>query len=352
MQTEDVQTEDVQTEESIIQEIIVSQELEQPEMIEIPEIAFEEVKIEEPFEALEETVLEFAAEVEKAALMEVQETEKNSELEDVLDHELLKNLDFEAEITELSEEQKELFSYITPIKGMEEQICAALNQMIAGLRIGNGIKNNNLVIAGGSGSGKTVFATNFIKVLQQITGKLDGMVGKIEADILNKRDICVLYNKIAGGSLIIESAGDLAEDSVKQLALLIEQDTKETLVILEDSKSGIKRVLAENKDFASKFTQRIYIPIFTNDELVTFAKSYAEENGYVLDEMGVLALYNCISNIQKLDRETTIAEVKEIVDSAIKHVESSTFRKAISILTSKRFSQDDYIILHEKDFNN
>ena len=123
------------------------------------------------------------------------------------------------------------------------------------------------------------------------------------------------------------------------------------MVIVEDTKHGIENVLAKSKAFASKFTERITIPIFTNDELVVFAKSYAKEHGYRIDEMGILALYNSISNIQKLDKATTIAEVKEIVDAAIVHVETGAIKKAFSILTSSRFDEEDYVILHEKDFN-
>ena len=309
-----------------------------------------EVEQEEPFVDLEDAVLEFTAMVEE--VVESVESEDSLELEELPAVGWPAGLDFGAEILELTKEQKELFSYITPIKGMEEQICAALNGIIARMKMNTGPQSGNLIVEGGSGSGKTVFATNFIKVLQQITGKTNGKVGKVEANVLNNKDIRSLYGKITGGCLIIESAGALSEDSAENLALLMEQDTNETLVILEDSKQGIEKLFVQNKDLAFKFSERIRIPIFTNDELVVFAKAYAAENGYVIDEMGVLALYNCISNIQKLDRETTIAEVKEIVDNAIEDVESGTFRKAISIFTSTRFDANDYVILHEKNFNN
>lgn len=254
-------------------------------------------------------------------------------------------------ITKLSDEQKTLFSYFTPIRGMEEQICTALSGIVSRIEQGASAHTGNLIIQGGSGSGKTVFATNFIKVLQQITGMSEGKVGKIEAKVLNKKDINALFSKIAGGCLIIEGAGELTKDSAVKLSFLLEHDTQGTLIVLEDTKHGIEKALVRDTGFASKFTERINIPIFTNDELVVFAKAYAKENGYRIDEMGVLAVYNCISNIQKLDRETTVAEVKEIVDDAITRVESGSFRKAFSILTSSRFDEDDYVILHEKDFN-
>ena len=265
--------------------------------------------------------------------------------------ELPTDINLEVSITKLSEEQKELFTYFTPIQGMEEQICTALSGIASRLKNEAGARTGNLLIQGGSGSGKTVFATNFVKALQEMTGKPDGKIGKIDADTLNKKDVNALYNKIAGGCLIIEGAGELTKDSAIKLGLLLEADKQGTLVILEDTRTGIEKALLRDAGFASKFTERINIPIFTNDELVVFAKAYAKENGYRIDEMGVLALYNSISNIEKLDKATSIAEVKEIVDDAITHVESGKFRKAFSILTSTRFDEEDYVILHEKDFN-
>lgn len=265
--------------------------------------------------------------------------------------ELPTDINLEVSISKLSEEQKELFTYFTPIQGMEEQICTALSGVASRLKNEASARTGNLLIQGGSGSGKTVFATNFVKALQEMTGKPDGKIGKIDAETLNKKDVNALYSKISGGCLIIEGAGELTKDSAMKLGLLLEADKKGTLVILEDTRSGIEKALLRDGGFASKFTERINIPIFTNDELVVFAKAYAKENGYRIDEMGILALYNSISNIEKLDKATTIAEVKEIVDDAITHVESGKFRKALSILTSSRFDEDDYVILHEKDFN-
>ena len=254
--------------------------------------------------------------------------------------------------TELSKEQKELFSYFIPIKGMEKQICNALNDTARRLALGQSAKTGNLIITGGTGSGKTVLATNVIKALQKEIGMPEGKVGKIEAEVFNQKDINALYNKIAGGCLIIEEAGKLSKEAAVKLTFLLEHDTKGTLLILEDTKHDIESMLAHDSNFASKFTSRIDIPIFTSDELVLFAKSYAEEQGYVIDEMGVLALYNCISNIQKIDRATSIAEVKEIVDDAVAHAERGSIRKAFAVLTSSRYDENDYIILHERDFNN
>lgn len=252
----------------------------------------------------------------------------------------------------LTEEEKDLFTYFMRVKGMEEQICVALGGITD--RIGHGLsaKAGNLIIEGGSGSGKTVLAKDFVKALQQKVGKPEGTVGKVDAEVLNKKDINVLFQKITGGCLIIERAGKLSKDVAVKLAFLLEHDTKGTLIILEDTKHGIEDILVRDKTFASRFSEKITIPIFTNEELVLFAQAYAAEYGYVIDDMAMLALHNCISNIQKLDHETTVAEVKEIVDDAIAHVEKGVVRKALSILTSTRYDEDDYIILHERDFNN
>lgn len=328
--------------------------------VSLPELSFEEEVQDDSGvlsgkEELEEDLLINISEGLKELLEESEKEFDSKEIfepEEVFFGKDLEDIDLEIEITELTEEQKEMFSYIIPIKGMEAQICKALSGIATRLSRGGNSATGNLIVQGGSGSGKTVFATNFIKVLQQITDKPDGKVGKIEASILNQKDVNVLFGKITGGCLIVESAGDLEKETAQELSLFLERDTQGTLVILEDSKHEIEKVLVQNKRFASKFSERINIPIFTNDELVIFAKAYAAENGYVIDEMGILALYNCISNIQKLDKETTIAEVKEIVDEAIVNAESGALKIAFSILASSRFDEDDYVILHEKDFNN
>ena len=387
-------TENAQIDEqlAVAQEFIAAQELaeamEEPVIAEEPEIE-EETDVEVPEEVaveeepsvdeeaheedfLAEMALEFAAMAKEEQLAEevVEETvepepvvvqEPVAEMpiapkpvfatKELPKIELPTDIDLEVSITKLTDEQKELFTYFTPIQGMEDQICTALSGIASRLKNGGSARIGNLIVQGGSGSGKTVFATNFVKALQQMTGKPDGKIGKIDAETLNKKDINSLFAKVAGGCLIIEGAGELTKDSAIKLGFLLEGDTKGTLVIMEDTKHGIEKALLRDNGLASKFTERVNIPIFTNDELVVFAKAYAKENGYRIDEMGVLALYNSISNIEKLDKATTIAEVKEIVDDAITHVESGTFRKAFSILTSSRFDEEDYVILHEKDFN-
>lgn len=367
-------TENAQIDEqlAVAQEFIAAQELaeavEEPVVEEEPSV--DEEAHEEDF--LAEMALEFAAMAKEEQLPEevveemvepepvvVQEPVEEMPIapkpvfatKELPKIELPTDIDLEVSITKLTDEQKELFTYFTPIQGMEDQICTALSGIASRLKNGGSARIGNLIVQGGSGSGKTVFATNFVKALQQMVGKPDGKIGKIDAETLNKKDINSLFAKVAGGCLIIEGAGELTKDSAIKLGFLLESDTKGTLVIMEDTKHGIEKALLRDNGLASKFTERVNIPIFTNDELVVFAKAYAKENGYRIDEMGVLALYNSISNIEKLDKATTIAEVKEIVDDAITHVESGTFRKAFSILTSSRFDEEDYVILHEKDFN-
>ena len=256
---------------------------------------------------------------------------------------------FEA-VTSLGEELRGIFTYFVSIKGMEEQICQALTGAARHLITGKDASTGNMVIQGGSGSGKTVLATAMVKALQKETGKPKGKVGKIEASALNKKDVASLLKKISGGCLIIEKAGDISKETAVRLALLLKSDTSGLFVIMEDTHRGIEKAPGRDEGFASRFSEKINIPIFTSDELVSFAKAYANELGYTIDEMGILALYNSISNIQKYDKATTLTEVKEIVDDAIHKSEKGGLRKAFSIITSRRYDDEDYVILREKDF--
>lgn len=256
----------------------------------------------------------------------------------------------EEEAEHLSDSQKAVFSYFVPVKGMENQLSHALNNISEHLLREENAFTGNLIIQGGQGCGKTVLATSMIRALQKETGKPNNKVGKINAEALNKKDIQLLLKKVQGGCLIIEHAGELSKQSAVTLSLLLEQDSSGILIILEDTSKGIKRALAQDEGFAKKFTEKITVPIFSNDELVSFANSYSEELGYKIDEMAILALYNRISNIQRLDQETTLTEVKEIVDEAIEREAHSGLKKFFGNLTAKRYSSDDRIILQEKDF--
>lgn len=254
-------------------------------------------------------------------------------------------------IEELTDEQKKIFSYFIPIKGMEDQLCKALTGVRRRLtQEGSTAASGNLIIQGGQGSGKTTLATSIIKVLQQETGRPNDKIGKIHAEALNSKDVGNLIRKVAGGCLIIEQAGELERKTIVALSLLMEQDSSGLLVILEDTSKGIKKALAQDETFAKKFTETVKVPIFNNDQLVAFAKSYSKELGYEIDEMAVLALYKRISSIQTLDQATTITEVKDIVDEAIEREAHGGMKKFFSILTASRYTDDDCIVLNEKDF--
>lgn len=339
-----------QTEEEISSIETQSVEEELPE-IEMPSL--EEPQFEEPLPevtiAPEELFKdeEISEQIESARKLLEQEKAKEVLPSIQIPEEVLED---EEVITRLSAAQKEIFSYFVPIQGMEQQIC----QVLTGVkkRRGKSITSSegNIIVQGGPGSGKTVLATDLIKVIQQETRQVGGKVGKIEASSLNQKDIPDLLKKVRGGCLIIEKAGDINRETAVKMSLQMSQDTAGMLVILEDTKEGIRKALGRDEGFARKFTEKINIPIFSIDELVEFAKSYAAELEYEIDEMGILALYNRISSIEKLDEATTLFEVKDIVDEAVANSEKGGFKKAFSVFSSKRGGQGDSKILREKDF--
>lgn len=286
-------------------------------------------------------------------------TAKNPGLEKKLDISLPEDLDSEEDdsklketkhIKQLTSEQKAIFSYFIPVKGMEDQICKAYNAVLDHFNRKENASTGNLIIQGEQGCGKTMLATSFIKVLQKDGEQLTGKMGKIDAAALNKKDVQQVVRKITGGCLIIERAGDIDRSIAAQLSFLMEHDITGTLYILEDTSKGIKKALSMDEGFASKFTEKISVPIFTNDELVLFAKSYSAELGYKIDEMAILALHNRISNIERIDQATTLTEVKDIIDEAIDREAHSGLKKAISILTARRYTDDDRIVLKEDHF--
>lgn len=251
---------------------------------------------------------------------------------------------------ELTEEQKELFSYFLPVPGMEDQI----RQILLGVksRLGNSVTSltGNILIQGEEGSGKTVFATSLIKAIEKEVGNEDAKIGKISASSLNGKDFAALIPQIDGGYLIIDKAGELNRETALRMSQLMEQNTRGMVILLEDTRAGIRKAMQLDFGFAKKFTEKVDIPIFTIDELVEFGKSYAKEMECTIDQMGVLALYNRINNIQKLERATTLAEVKDIVDEAIENAEGGGIKKAFGSIFSKKYNENDYLILHEKDF--
>ena len=248
-------------------------------------------------------------------------------------------------ISFLTDDQKEMFAYFLKVDGMEKQICQAMDGI---LHKDNKNKSTaaNLLIEGGRGSGKTVLALDIIKALRTEMPNGSQKVGKIAAAALNQKNVLDVLGKISGGYLIIEKAGDISKETAEGLALAMEGYTEGATVIMEDTSAGLKKAMLQSASLAAKFDQKISIPVFTIDELVHFAKSYAEEAGYEIEEIATLALYNRISNIQKVDRATYIAEVKEIMDDAIANASKGGLKKAFM---KKRTSEGKKII-HEKDF--
>ncbi len=317
---------------------------------ELPEIALpddiaEEVaatEAEEVSDAAEEVLPKIQLEPEA----ETEDAKPEEKLPEIAEPDLDEdNIGERKPITHLSKEQKAIFTYFVPVSGMEPQICQAMEGSIEHLE--KGIKGGNILIQGARGSGKTVLATALVKAIQNEIGKPGKRVGKIDAVSLNQKNIPELLKKVAGGCLIIEKIGGISRETAVKLSLALEADDTGILVIAEDTREGITKAMGRDESFARRFTEKITLPIFTSDELVSFAKSYAHELTYEIDEMAVLALYNRISNIQRLDRATTLTEVKEIVDEAIANSEKFSIKK---VFFSKKYKDDDYVILHEKDF--
>lgn len=317
---------------------------------ELPEIALpddiaEEVaatEAEEVSDAAEEVLPKIQLEPEA----ETEDAKPEEKLPEIAEPDLDEdNIGERKPITHLSKEQKAIFTYFVPVSGMEPQICQAMEGSIEHLE--KGIKGGNILIQGARGSGKTVLATALVKAIQNEIGKPGKRVGKIDAVSLNQKNIPELLKKVAGGCLIIEKIGGINRETAVKLSLALEADDTGILVIAEDTREGITKAMGRDESFAKRFTEKITLPIFTSDELVSFAKSYAHELTYEIDEMAVLALYNRISNIQRLDRATTLTEVKEIVDEAIANSEKFSIKK---VFFSKKYKDDDYVILHEKDF--
>lgn len=322
----------------------LSQEAEEDLLNREIEFDFEEEPIEEVQEEVPAEDISISQNIEWPEEIEEPEDLQEAEEEEVSQPE------HTGPIHSLTDEQKAIFSYFVPVKGMESQLCKALTGMVEKFSSDAASSTGNLIIQGSECCGKTVLATSIVRVLQKECGRPSGKVGKIYAEALNKKDIQQLLKKVAGGCLIIERAGELDRKTAVTLSLLLEQDTSGILIILEDTAAGIKKALATDDTFAKRFTEKVDVPIFSNDDFVTFAKSYANELGYVIDEMAILALHNRITNIEKLDQATTLVEIKDIVDDAIDCEAHSGLRKFIGILTANRYTDDEKIVLREKDF--
>ena len=251
----------------------------------------------------------------------------------------------------LTEEQKKLFSYFVPVRGMSEQLVDVLEQDKNCTNRNGTSKSGNLLIIGNKGNGKTVLAVDVVKAIQKQREIKQGKVAIVSGDSLNKKRISDIFDKLYGGALIIEKAGKMNEKTVARLNKAMEKDTGELLIVLEEQRKPLDRLLSSNREFRRKFTSRLEIPIFINDELVTFGQTYAQENGYRIDEMGILALYSKIDSLQREDHAVTVAEVKDIMDEAIQHSQKASAKKLMKRVLGKNTDEADRIILSEKDFN-
>jgi tetratricopeptide (TPR) repeat protein len=301
----------------------------------------------------EELLKEETDESEEEVLPEIAEVElEPEEVAELVDEKVLeKAIATEMPQMELTEDEQEIFSYFMPISGMKNTICQALTGAKSHIETRKNSATGNIIIQGITGSGKTMLASNLIKVLQNETGKLMGPAGKIDAEQLNKKDIAAVMSKVEGGSLIIEHASKLTEASMETLRQQMSLSSTHVLVVLEAEKDQVEKKLAKNTKFASMFTEKITIPIFTIDELVNFGKVYALENGYAVDEMAILAMYNRINLIQHLGRPTSLIEVRDIMENAISKAERGGIKAAFGRLGSKRYDEDGNLILREKDFD-
>ena len=251
----------------------------------------------------------------------------------------------------LTEEQKKLFSYFVPVRGMSEQLVDVLEQDKNCTNRQGTSRTGNLLIIGRKGSGKTVLAVDVVKAIQRERRIKQGKVAIVTGDSLNKKKMSDIFQKLYGGALIIEKAGKMNERTVAKLNKAMEGDTGEMLIVLEEQRKPLDRLLSSNREFRRKFTSRLEVPIFINDELVTFGQTYARENGYKIDEMGILALYSRIDALQREDHAVTVAEVKEVMDDAIAHSQKSSAKRLVKRVFGRGTDSSDRIILSEKDFN-
>ena len=249
----------------------------------------------------------------------------------------------------LTEEQKKLFSYFVPVRGMSEQIVEVLDNDRRTQREGTS-KTGNLLVIGRKGSGKTVLAVDIVKAIQKQRNLKQGKVAIVTGESLNKKELTNIIQKLRGGAIIIEHAGKLNSRTVKELNYLMEKKTGELLFVLEDQRKPLERLMTANPEFKKKFSSKLELPVFINDELVTFGQTYAKENGYKLDEMGILALYSRIDVMQREDHAVSVAEVKEIMDEAIAHSQKANVKHLARRVFGKGTDDSDRIILKEEDF--
>ena len=294
------------------------------------EIPVREVKKSKPAKKAKKPVSE---EEEMEQLIDSMQPKKNAE--DIIPREKV-----------LTEDEEKLFTYFAKVPGLKEQILDTLYDVQMGAADKTS-RTGNVIVMGGRETGKTRLISSLIPAICKELNLDASKVAYVFADQINGKNIAEIVSKMAGGFLVIENANQLTKETVNQLNKAMEFRTDGLIVIIEDEKIGMRKLIARFPKFTSKFTSMINIPVFTNDELVNFAKVYTRENGYTIDQMGMLALYNLISTSQKEDQPMNVGAVKEIIDNAIAKSKGG-LRKLIG---KKKVNPDGYMVLFEKDFS-
>ena len=321
-------------EEEIVEETI---EEELPEEETVEETIEEQLPEEETMEAQPELEPEFSEEEALLRFIDEHSSGANAKNRELIPREAV-----------LDDEEQKLFKYFSSIPGMEKQLVDVLmdTQMAAADFTSS---TGNVIIMGNRESGKTTLSELLVKAICRELKIPAAKIAKVTAQQLNGKDIGKIVAQLSGGFLLIQDMNQMDAETVEALNQAMETPTEGLTVIIEDEKIGMRKFIARNPKLIEKFTSRIAIPVFTNDELVNFAKIYTNEAGYKIDEMGILALYSLISDNQKEDEPMTVGGVKRLVDDAISKAESGT-RKLQRNLSKSRLDRDGFVILYEKDF--
>lgn len=342
-------------EERLQQERLLEEKLQQEKEKYLKEQNAEEILEEEISEEDMQAAALEAGFYESSEVQKIPETPDISKMPEVSEihrepETQIQDTDFLETNQQMGEEQKQFFSWYMSVNGMESQIFQLLKNVSAHLQMDKNSLSGNIIVEGVSRCGKTELVKKILQVLQSELNRPNKKIGKIHANTLNQKDVAALMQKVSGGCLIIESAGRITRETAVTMSKFMDKDRTGTLYVLEDTKENMVKALDRDSSFAMKFTEKVSIPQFSIDDYAAFGRSYANELNYDIDEMGNLALYKRISNIQRLDHYTSLDEVMEIIDEAISNAEKVTLKKMFGILTATRYNDDRYVVLHEKDF--